>query len=125
MNGYLKIMLCIIACASGSFATTPTIKSTWAEHDVALDTNPSSPFWQGAIPVFMDANSHGKPDPKYRTEVRIRWTNRNLYLLYVCPYEELNLKPNPQTSTETNELWNWDVAEAFIGADFEDIKHYK
>ena len=43
----------------------------------------------------------------------------------MCPYEELNLRPNPNTSAETNELWNWDVAEAFIGADFKNIKRYK
>lgn len=43
----------------------------------------------------------------------------------MCPYEELNLKPNPDTSTETNELWNLDMAEAFIGADFNDIRRYK
>ena len=30
-----------------------------------------------------------------------------------------------QTRRETNELWNWDVAEAFIGSDFSDIKRYK
>src|SRR5579859_1747801 len=125
MSGFLKIFMFALALASISVATAPAIKATWAEHDVTLDTNLSSPFWRGAIPVFMDANSRGKPDPKYRTEIRIRWTNQNLYLLYTCPYEELNLKPNPQTSAETNELWNWDVAEAFIGSDFKDIKHYK
>jgi len=73
----------------------------------------------------MDSNTHGKLDPSYRTEIRIRWTSQNLYLLFICPYEELNLKPNPQTAAETNELWNWDVAEAFIGSDFQDIRHYK
>ena len=125
MSGSLKVMIFVLAFAGSSLATGPTIKATWAEHDVALDTNPSSPFWQGAIPVFMDANTRGKPDPKYRTEIRIRWTAQNLYLLYICPYEQLNLKPNPQTPTETNELWNWDVAEAFIGSDFKDIRHYK
>jgi hypothetical protein len=35
------------------------------------------------------------------------------------------LKPQPNTTQETNELWNWDVAEVFIGADFKDIKRYK
>jgi len=30
-------------------------------------------------------------------------------------------EPNPLQ--ETNELWNWDVAEVFIGSDFTDIKH--
>jgi hypothetical protein len=34
--------------------------------------------------------------PKYRTEVRSRWTKDSLYLLYVCPYEELYLKPDPK-----------------------------
>lgn len=125
MNGFLKLMIFLVACTGSSFAAGPTIKGVWAEHDVALDTNPSSPFWRGAIPVFMDADSRGKPDPRYRTEIRIRWTTQNLYLLYICPYEELHLKPNPQTSAETNELWNWDVAEAFIGSDFKDIKRYK
>ena len=43
----------------------------------------------------------------------------NLYLLYVCPYEELYLKPSPVTKVETNELWNWDVAELFIGSRFQ------
>ena len=28
-------------------------------------------------------------------------------------------------ATGSNQLWNWDVAEAFIGSDFADIKHYK
>ena len=35
------------------------------------------------------------------------------------------MKPNPNRSAETNELWNWDVAEVFIGADFRDIRRYK
>ena len=55
-----------------------------------------------------------------RTEVRTRWTAQNLYFLFVCPYAQLNLRPNPKTSTETYGLWNWDVAEVFIGADFKD-----
>ena len=54
----------------------------------------------------------------YRTEVRTRWTKNNLYFLFVCPYEELHLKPAPNTQKETNELWNWDVAEVFVGSDF-------
>jgi hypothetical protein len=73
----------------------------------------------------MDADPHGKPDPAYRTEIRTRWTARNLYFLFVCPYEKLNLKPNPNRSAETYELWNWDVAEVFIGDDFSNIRRYK
>ena len=65
------------------------------------------------------------PSLDYRTEVRSRWTSANLYLLFICPYQELHLKPSPDTVRETNELWNWDVAELFIGSDFRDIRRYK
>ena len=125
MSASFTSLIIVLACTCTAFGAGPTIESIWAERDVALDTNPSSAFWSGAVPVYMDVNTQGKADPKYRTEIRTRWTNGNLYLLYICPYEELNLKPNPQTSVETNELWNWDVAEAFIGSDFNNIYRYK
>jgi hypothetical protein len=48
-----------------------------------------------------------------------------LYFLFVCPYDDLNLKEHPNTAAETNRLWNWDVAEAFIGSDFHNIRRYK
>lgn len=73
----------------------------------------------------MDADSFGRPQPRYRTEVRTRWTTQNLYILFMCPYEGLNLKPNPNASAKTKELWNWDVAEAFIGSDPKEIRRYK
>jgi hypothetical protein len=39
--------------------------------------------------------------------------------------DKLNLKPPPSISTETFRLWDWDVAEVFIGADFQNIRRYK
>ena len=125
MNRFVKILILFIACSSSAFAGDQTIRSTRAESDPRLETNPTSSFWRGSLPIYMDADAHGNRDPRYRTEIRTRWTKQNLYFLFVCPYEELNLKPNPNTSAETNELWNWDVAEAFIGADFNDIRRYK
>jgi hypothetical protein len=122
-NGFLLSLL-LVACAT-AFARDQTIESVWADSDPSFDTNATSSFWRGSPPVYMDEDAHGKRDPKYRTEIRTRWTKRNLYILFVCPYERLNLKPNPNTSAETNELWNWDVAEAFIGGDFSDIRRYR
>ena len=97
----------------------------WAESDPPLAADAASSFWRDSEPTYMETDTHGTPEPKYRTEIRTRWTKQNLYILFVCPYEKLNLKPNPNTSAETNELWNWDVAEAFIGADFKNIRRYK
>jgi hypothetical protein len=125
MNRFLKGLIVVLASCCWALAAQPPIKSIWAETDIALDTNPASVFWRDAPPVYMDSDAHGIPVPNYRTDVRTRWTKQNLYFLFICPYEQLNLKPNPQTSTETNQLWNWDVAEVFIGDDFKDIKHYK
>ena len=100
-------------------------KSVYAAHDVSLETNAQSAFWRDALPVYLEVDKHGRTLPSYRTEVLSRWTKENLYLLYVCPYEELCLKPQPNTVTETNQLWNWDVAELFIGSEFQDIQRYK
>ena len=125
MSRYFCILSLIVVCSGWMFAADPTIESKWADSDPKLDTNPASSFWRGSALIVMDSNAHGKPDPKYRTEIRTRWTEQNLYFLFVCPYEELHLKPNPSTKSETYELWNWDVAEAFIGSDFKQIRRYK
>jgi Carbohydrate family 9 binding domain-like len=118
-------MLALICCFGWVSAGAQAIQSMWSDSDPQLDTDPTSAFWRGSAPIQMDSDPHGNPDPQYKTEIRTRWTNQNFYLLFICPFEELYLKPNPVTSAETNELWNWDVAEAFIGSDFQHIRQYK
>jgi hypothetical protein len=126
MNVAIRVLMLALICGFGGVsAGGQTIPSLWSDSDSRLDTDASSAFWRGSEANYMDSGPHGKPDPKYRTEIRTRWTDKNLYFLFICPYEELYLKPNPVTSAETNELWNWDVAEAFIGSDFEHIRQYK
>jgi hypothetical protein len=95
-----------------------------APSDFALTADPDAPSWKGITGVIADRDRQGQPVPRHRTEIRSRWTPGNLYLLFVCPYEQLNLRPNPSAKTETNKLWDWDVAEAFIGTDFANIKRY-
>lgn len=111
------------ACAQ--HATPDIFTSIYADKDVALTTNPDSPFWRGVPPAIADRDAQGHMVPHHRTEIRSRWTGRYLYLLYICPYEELHLKPHPDTKHETNQLWNWDVAEVFLGTDFQNIRRYK
>lgn len=121
----LYVILIVLAAGTYAFAGDPTIQSLWADSDPPLTTDAKSSFWQHSPAIYMDGDTRGKSDPKYRTEIRTRWTQDNLYFLFICPYEELNLKPQPTTTAETYELWNWDVAEAFIGADFKHIRRYK
>ena len=125
MNRFIVALFLMVVVPFAVAQDSRTFKSVQAPHDAALDTDPSSSFWQGALPVVATLDSQAKPVPGHRTEIRSRWTKDYLYFLFVCPYEELNLKPAPDTVGETNQLWNWDVAEVFIGSDFKNIRRYK
>ena len=103
----------------------PTYTITRAPQDVVLRVDPELPFWKEAHVLVADRDTYGASLPGYCTEIRARWTTKNLYLLFVCPYEEVNLKPTPSRSKETFGLWEWDVAEMFVGTDFNEINHYK
>jgi hypothetical protein len=109
----------------GEVLASSRIESKQAPHDVSADINPNSAFWRGVPAVFAERNPGGDIAPGYRMEVRSRWTRDYLYFLFICPYAQLYLKPDPRTDVETNELWNWDVAEVFIGSDFQDIRRYR
>lgn len=127
MTGFVKTLVLVLLGAVPAVSATDSalVKSTYADEDAALQLDPASRFWSTSPSLYIEKDLFGKTVPRYRTEIRTRWTKDNLYFLFVCPYEELHLKPAPNTTQETNELWNWDVAEVFIGADFSDIKHYK
>lgn len=93
--------------------------------DVAPTASPSAAHWTGVPAVTLDQDYLGVRIEGRPTEVRSRWTRTHLYLLYTCPYDTLHLKPLPDVSVETPRLWNWDVAEAFIGSDAVNIARYK
>ena len=113
--------MCSILCA----ADPAVIASHHAGADFDLTADPGAKPWKGVRGVFADKGPRGEPVPGHRTEIRSRWTEDNLYFLFICPYEKLHLKPNPVTTAETDHLWEWDVAEVFIGSDFQHIRRYK
>ena len=100
------------------------IESAYSARDFDLHPDPHSAEWVSAPRVAANRDYLAQPIAA-PTEIRSRWTKQNLYLLYICPYDELNLKPDPDPVAETPRLWNWEVAEAFIGSDFAHIGRYK
>ena len=123
-----RLLFCLLAVSAlleGTAREPGTIASQYAASDFAPTANPQAPPWKDAPAVIAENGPRGEPVPGHRTEIRSRWTNANIYFLFICPYQELHLKPNPSRTTETNELWNWDVAEVFVGSDFEHITRYK
>jgi hypothetical protein len=127
MNNYravsLTLLLLLLPLSTHS-QNKGILISQRAKADFALTADPNAPQWKSVTGVVTEISRRGEHVPNHRTEIRSVWTPKNLYLLFICQYEELNLKSNPSTTTETNKLWEWDVAEAFIGTDFNDIKHY-
>jgi len=104
---------------------TGVVTSRYAKADFALTADPNAEAWKKIAGVVTERGRRGEAVPGHRTEIRSRWTGKHLYFLFICPYQELYLKPNPATAAETNKLWEWDVAEVFIGTDFANIKQYK
>jgi hypothetical protein len=103
----------------------PVFATAYVTRDFDLTADPRSPEWVQAPWVEISRDYFGAPLAGRPTVVRSRWSDRYLYLLFTCPYDTLNLKPDPTSSAETPQLWNWDVAEVFIGWDFDHIGRYK
>jgi hypothetical protein len=120
-----RVCVALLLLTTAFAADDNSLESLRADQDVALSTDPVSSFWSNAPAVYAEKDRYGKQLSSGRTEIRSRWTQNYLYFLFVCPYDTLYLKPAPDTSTETYELWDWDVAEVFIGSDFQNIRRYK
>ena len=103
-DGVIACVLVLIAAQTVMTAEPAVLESTKAQGDVAPSTDPTVPFWRGARAVYTDKAPYGQSQPHYRTEILSRWTEKNLYFLFVCPYEVLNLKPSPDSSSETFQL---------------------
>lgn len=126
MNIAMRAILGLIAMLP-VFAADPAavFTATRLSKDAPLNLDPSSSLWKKAGSIRMTHSAKGEPTPGHETEVLARWTPANLYFLFVCPYEQLHLKPGPTTVKETNRLWEYDVAEVFVGADFDRIWQYR
>jgi Carbohydrate family 9 binding domain-like len=106
-------------------AAAEPLRVKFAKSDMAPSADPKHNFWADAEPVVGTRSNMGVENTGHRMEVRAKWTAGNLYVLFTCPYEELYLNANPALEKETNKLWEHDVAEVFIGADFDAIHHYR
>ena len=126
MNGLARVSLVLMfSVATMLAADGSAVEAVQASADAPLQTDPASAFWSAAHPAYLEKDIQGRHITRFRSEVRTRWTKKNLYILFICPYDKLHLKPSPSTTEETNELWKWDVAEVFISSNFSDINRYQ
>lgn len=114
-----------LAIAVLTSAADGVLESRYAARDARLTADPQAVLWKDIAGVVTSNGRHGEPIPGSRTEVRSRWTKRHLYFLFIAQYESMHLTPSPSTVKETWGLWEYDVAEVFIGWDREHIRRYK
>jgi hypothetical protein len=97
-----------------------------AKFNGSLNTDPRSPMWRNAQSATIVKDCSRNLDyPKIKTEVKAFWTSTDVYFLFICPYETLNLFLPADPSKPRLKLWDRDVVEVFLGDDWKNIRHYR
>lgn len=112
--------VCEVSSRTASFSVPYLIQAQ------KLNTDPRSATWTHASSAWITRDcTHQIDYPKLKTEVRAFWTDSDLYLLFISPYNELNLWLPADNSQDRLKLWDRDVVEFFLGDDWTDIKKYR
>jgi len=107
-------------------ATNDTIVATRIPHHISLNAAQPAPEWDGATPITFCADWQGqRRDTARETEVRILWTQKSLYLRFVCRYKTLFVFDDADPSGRRDHLWDRDVAEAFFLPNSSRARHYR
>lgn len=102
-----------------------TALATFADADISVDLDPCSASWQTAPSTLLVTDNTGKRQTGHDTEVRMRWTKNNLYLLFDCAFQDLSLRPGEAMRTQpTPALWEHDVAELFLSVGANSCQRY-
>jgi alpha-galactosidase len=97
---------------------TAEIVAAPVSHGVTLNAAHPDPLWQTAQTVAFCSDWQGKnPDPQRETRVRALWSPHTLYLRFECRYREIFVFPDSEPNGRRDQLWDRDVAEAFLQPD--------
>jgi hypothetical protein len=111
-------------CAAGEPFANFTIHHVSGEPKLNLD--PSNKLWKKAATQYMSKDCSRQIDyPHLKTAMHAAWSKDSLYLLFECPYTELNLFLPADNSKKRVGLWDRDVVEMFLGDDWTNIRHYR
>jgi alpha-galactosidase len=87
---------------------------------------PSADCWKRAPAIRFEHDWRGEQaDPQRATEVRLLWNEQTLFLRFLARYRELHVFPDARADGWRDELWERDVAEAFLQAGRSDARVYK
>jgi hypothetical protein len=111
-------------CVAGSPRAEFQISHVSGKPQLTLDEN--APFWKHAATQTMWKDCSRQIEyPQTRTTIKAFWTASDLYLLFRCPYGELNVFVPANHAAPHVGLWDRDVVEMFLGDDWQNIRHYR
>ena len=87
---------------------------------------PRAASWGRAGLVRFNTDWQGKnTDPKRETEVRFLWSPKILFLRFQARYRTITVFADAEANGRRNQLWDRDVAEAFLQPDRKNLRRYK
>ncbi len=93
---------------------------------VAANGFPVESDWKRATPVRFAHDWQGQNhDPQRQTEVRLLWTEAELYVRFGCRYRSIHLFLDAELNGRRDALWDRDVAEVFLQTNRFGEKYYK
>lgn len=102
------------------------ITAAHASEAVLLDAAHPSALWERARPIVFSSDwQDNHPDPQLQTEVRLLWSSEALYIRFVCHYRGLWLFDDSDPNGRRDQLWDRDVAEAFLQPDPSQPRFYR
>lgn len=110
----------------GCAATSSEIVASYVAGVIVLDAARPAAQWQSAASVIFCSDWQGKnPDELRETKVRVLWSADTLYLRFECRYRDLYLFENSDPNGRRDQLWDRDVAEAFLQPDPTRERYYR
>jgi alpha-galactosidase len=87
---------------------------------------PAPSSWERAAPLRFNADWQGEnADPERETEVRLLWMQKTLFLRFRARYRTITVFPDAASNGRRDQLWDRDVAEAFLQPDRWNLHRYK
>jgi len=95
-------------------------------NEITLNASHPAAIWHQADLVAFSSDWQSKnPDPERETHVQALWSPKTLYLRFECRYRELFLFDDSDPDGRRDQLWERDVAEAFLQPDPSRERYYK
>ncbi len=108
------------------FDQLPTAYALLLKEGVGTEVFPKEARWDRAPAIRFERDWRGEQEDSQRaTEVRLLWNEQTLFLRFVARYRELHVFPDARADGWRDQLWERDVAEAFLQPEATDARAYK